>query len=505
MLLPLFSGCLDLDITSISGTPVQVDIWQSQTDPVTGGQSGKYWVGSAIVSGSPTASSLIATMPAGTADNDQYTTQEVKIQISNINPYWEAPVEIDYSNPLTYKWVHTTWWDDYLNDGPVPYLNVGPGVMVTSYKVTVDTGRITTPSAIGSSYHAETSSPVVDIPVKDPNGITRHIYVKLVNAITFPTGTLPPASTGYSVLDGKRLVEYSDLEGGIYDWNQYAANEYFWKGGVPFVSTAHVDSWDDAYTWMDDNNKIPGQSQKLGASLSMPSDQKVRLTYPTNTFAPEVVFYIPEEIAETVAIQEPAPHIVFDRIKDIEGQEGGTYTLKITGHNVGSPGEVNFNIKSDAISSVTFHPSPNPYIIDDFSIDAYMEFSENIAEDKTFTATATAQGGLGEQTSEEFKITLTDTAGMVVPREPYKPGGTDEPTDITNIVYIILIAIILLALWYFGIVDYLLNMVTSNPVIAVLIIIIIVLIWLGIQIQNFTDAVSSGAESINPFNWLKGD
>ena len=475
-------GCLDLAITGLSGEPIPVSIWTTREDP--NGFTGNYWVGSAIVSGSDT--NLVATMPAGTGEDDKYTGQDVQIQISNINPYWIAPLETDVTDPLTYYDV------DYLMTRPtfyekiVPYVNVGPGVMVSSYKVTVDNGYDEV-SQIGTSFHDITASPVLKIPVKDSNGITHNVYVKMTSAINFVTGTLPPASTGYSVVNGQRLVEFDDLEGGISDWNYYAESEFKksqWDLFNLFDYTG-IDDWNDAYLWMNENGKIPDQSNKLGANMEIVDTTKIKLNYPENVFAPSVTFYIPEEIAETITIQEAAPKIIFDSISDISAVEGGAYTLHITGINEGSPGYVNFNVLSNGISSVQLYPSSGMYINQNIELDAHILFVENIEGDKIYTGTVTAQGGLGDMTSQTFKINLADSKGQFVETEPYIPGGTEKPMDLTIFIYVIIAFAIGFMAWKYGIIESIM----TNPLWILIIIIVIIAIGAGIYIQELINTI----------------
>lgn len=479
-------GCLDLAITGLSGAPIPVSIWTTQSNP--DGLPGNYWVGSAVVSGSDT--NLVATMPAGTGEGDKFTEQEVQIQISNINPYWIAPLETDVTDPLKYYEVDYPFGDwlapSLYYNKLVPYVNVGPGVMVSSYKVTIDNGY-DVQSQIGTSFHDETASPVLKIPVKDSNGITRNVYVKMTSAINFVAGTLPPASTGYSVVDGKRLVEYNDLEGAIHDWNNHALFEYGIRPTVYWYAFNYndIDSWNDAYSWMNENGKIPDQSFKLGANMQIVDTTKVKLNYPENVFAPSVTFYIPEELAETITIVEAAPEIIFDTISDISAMEGGTHTLHVTGKNKGSPGYVNFNVLSDGISHVIIYPSSGMYITDSVELDVHISFAENIEGDRDFTGTITAQGGLGDMTSQTFNIKLIDSKGQFVETEPYIPGGTEEPIDLTIVVYGIIIVIALLILWKSGIVETIM----SNPIWILIIVIVILAVWFGLIAQDAINAI----------------
>ena len=479
-------GCLDLAITGLSGAPIPVSIWTTQSNP--DGLPGNYWVGSAVVSGSDT--NLVATMPAGTGEGDKFTEQEVQIQISNIDPYWIAPLETDVTDPLKYYEVDYPFGDwlapSLYYNKLVPYVNVGPGVMVSSYKVTIDNGY-DVQSQIGTSFHDETASPVLKIPVKDSNGITRNVYVKMTSAINFVAGTLPPASTGYSVVGGKRLVEYNDLEGAIHDWNSHALFEYGVRPTVYWYAFNYndIDSWDDAYSWMNEKGKIPDQSNKLGANMEIIDTTKIKLNYPENVFAPSVTFYIPEELAETITIQERAPQIIFDQISDISAVEGGAYTLHITGVNEGSPGYVNFNVLSNGISSVQIYPSSGMYIDKNVELDVHILFVENIEGDKEYTGTITAQGGLGDMTSQTFIIKLADSKGQFVEIEPYIPGGTEEPMDLTIVVYGIIIVIALLILWKSGIVETIM----SNPIWILIIVIVILAVWFGLIAQDAINAI----------------
>lgn len=479
-------GCLDLAITGMSGTPVPVSTWSTQLNP--DGLSGNYWVGSAVVSGSDT--NLVATLPGGTLDGDKSTNEEVQIQISNIDPYWIAPVETDVTDPLKYYEVNYPFGDwltpSLYYNKLVPYVNVGPGVMVTTYKVTAGTDNNIN-SAIGTSVFDETANPIVKIPVEDANGITRHIYVKMTSAINFVSGTLPPASTGYSVVDGKRLVEYDDLEGAIHDWNNHVLFEYGVRPTTYWYAFNYndIDSWDDSYTWMNQNGKIPDQSTKLGANMEIVDTTKVKLVYPENVFAPSVTFYIPEEIAETLTILECVPEIVFDSISDITAIEGSTYTMHISGRNVGGPGYVNFNVLSDGISNVKLYPSSGMYIEDTFELDAYISFAENINEGREFTGTITAQGGLGDMATETFSIFLTDSDDAFVETEPYIPGGSDEPIDITIVIYGILAVIGFFIIWKTGI----LNTIASNPIWILVIVIVILGLLLGMTMIDLIESI----------------
>ena len=473
-------GCLDLAITGLSGAPIPVSIWTTQSNP--DGLPGNYWVGSAVVSGSDT--NLIATMPAGTGEGDKFTEQEVQIQISNINPYWIAPLETDISDPLRYNEIDSLFAAPFISSKQVPYVNVGPGVMVTSYKVTVDNGY-DVKSQIGTSYHDETASPVLKIPVKDSNGITRNVYVKMTSAITFVSGTLPPASTGYSVLDGKKLVEYDDLEGGIHDWNDHVVWE-FSKRPISFWylwDYTAIDSWDDAYTYI--SPKAPDQSFKLGANMEIVDTTKVKLNYPENVFAPSVTFYIPEELAETITIQEVAPNIIFNPISDISAEEGGAYTLHITGVNKGSPGYVNFNVLSTGISNVIIYPSSGMYISDTVELDVYITFAENIEGDRDFVGTITAQGGLGDMTSQTFNIKLEDSKGQFVETEPYIPGGTEkeEPIDLTIVLYGLIALVFVYMAWKSGFIESL------NPIWVMIILLVIMAIYAGIYVQELINTI----------------
>ena len=479
-------GCLDLAITGLSGAPIPVSIWTTQSNP--DGLPGNYWVGSAVVSGSDT--NLVATMPAGTGEGDKYTEQEVQIQISNIDPYWIAPLETDVTDPLKYYEVDYPFGDwlapSLYYNKLVPYVNVGPGVMVSSYKVTIDNGY-DVQSQIGTSFHDETASPVLKIPVKDSNGITRNVYVKMTSAINFVAGTLPPASTGYSVVDGKRLVEYNDLEGAIHDWNSHALFEYGVRPTVYWYAFNYndIDSWDDAYSWMNEKSKIPDQSNKLGANMEIVDTTKIKLNYPENVFAPSVTFYIPEELAETITIQERAPQIIFDQISDISAVEGGAYTLHITGVNEGSPGYVNFNVLSNGISSVQLYPSSGMYIDKNVEMDAHILFVENIEGDKIYTGTVTAQGGLGDMTSQTFTIKLADSKGQFVETEPYIPGGTEEPMDLTILIYVIIAFAIGFIAWKYGLIEQ----ITLNPIWILIIVLIIMAIYAGIYVQELINTI----------------
>lgn len=419
-------GCLDMAITGLSGSPIAVNQWNH--DEVS-----EYWVGSAIVSGAGSDTSFLLTMPAGTSDGDTTTQEDIQIKLEAITPYWQAPLEPDYSDPLTFTSVYYPL-GDWLTPGlkyfqDVPYQNVGAGQLVTGYKITASTSD-GVKSAIGTSRFSG-ESPLVSIPVTANDGKTYNIRVELTNIVNVD-GTIPPATTGYSVIEQYRLVSTNDLEGAVHDWNNHVIYEFSKRPSAYYYlfDYSQIDSWNDAINWMQENNKIPDRAVGLGGYPSI-SESQIKLTYNDFSFAPQVTFYIPAQIAETITLDKPAPVFEFDKIPDIEAVEGGSARIKVSGDSIGSNGQVTLTAHSDIITTQTWTPTGKPELVAGQSETFYVNigFSDTIDANKEYPIKLTSQGGWGDPTETTFNVYLADNDVSDMQKHTLTVKAVYEGTD----------------------------------------------------------------------------
>ena len=136
----------------------------------------------------------------------------------------------------------------------------------------------------------------------------------------------------------------------------------------------------------------------------------MRSAYPTTVFAPLITIYIPEQLAKTITIVEQTPEFEFDKIDKIEGIEGGSYRLTVTGTAKGT-GTIELSMDSPAIKYVGWVGGAEKQIVkgETYTFYADIEFNTGLNAGKDYEATVYSfPGGLGTPTSQDFVIYLTD-------------------------------------------------------------------------------------------------
>ena len=409
----LMCGCIDIpkmETLSLSGTPVPVTFgWEEKPSGV---DDGNYWVGTARISGDSTK--YVLTLPAGESQDGATAQETIIIQISGVDTKWVSSIEED-PTPIQYNdidWDNPWWglWLDhpYNTKKDTPYYNVVPvgQALHASADIKVSTPDSTIPhTATISNYD---TNPTVVINVKDSNGITRKIYFK-IQGVAF-RGELPP-SGDLSVLkkpDGNYiLVSHDHIHDAVAGWNDYYEGEQYYTG-FPFEQ---FDDWGDAYGWMAGHGKLPSrQPASTRMNIITGDDAKVEIAYDTTVFAPDVTFYIHESLAHTLTVAEAAPEFRFDSIDDIEGVEGGSVRMQITGTAVGT-GTIRLQVDSPAVKSANFVYGAEQDIVagEEYSWPVDLEFNTALTADREFEGSVKSIAtGFGTSTSEEFNIYLTD-------------------------------------------------------------------------------------------------
>lgn len=402
------SGCIDEQLSTLGlGTPIPVT-FDNQDNP--DGYPGKYWIGTAQITGTDTQYTL--TMPEGITARDKTVNKEIVIQISGISTEWSAAIEEDPS-PMRYNYVELFGPEfvgfETLKTGEVPYYNLGTNHRLTAkaqVKIILPDG--TSQVKTISSYGKDT---VITFPVRDSNGIMRTIYFK-VQSVQLTSGDLPPSgdlSVVKTPLLSYTLVKSDDLQSGIWSWNSFVWNEYY-----NTLQWTHFDkdSWNDAFNWMSGNGMLPDRKPEVAKSITITTgtDAKVIISYPTTVFAPLVTFYIPDEIAETITVNEQTPEFTFDKISKISGVEGGSHRLKVSGV-AKSTGTIRLSVDGPAINSGTWVGGPENEIKagqrEEFYVD--LEFNTALIADTTYTCTVYSMpAGFGTPTWKEFDVYLTD-------------------------------------------------------------------------------------------------
>jgi hypothetical protein len=411
LLAVMSAGCTDhsteysstLSTLSLSGKPIPVS-FEHRDNP--DGLSGSYWVGTAQITGDDTKYTL--TLPEGQKSGSSMTKDTISLQLSGINTRWEARIEDDPS-PMTYYCIEYFFYDLVWDQGikPVPYYNLDVNrklISSANLKVSFPDGQVQ--SATISNFGTESQ---VTIPV---NGKT--IFFKM-QGIQLASGDLPPAGDLCVVQkpflgSQYQLVTRDNLESGVNSYNRYAMDLYFWNkyGWTP----DEIDDWTDCYNWMATNGNIPDRSPAVATETQIitGNDAKIIVKYPTTVFAPLVTFYIPEELAGTVTINEQTPEFTFNTIKKITGIEGGSYRLEVTGRALGS-GTIRLDASSPAIKSVRWVDGPEKRIVKGTSYTFYgdIEFNTALDADRDFQATIYAiAAGLGTSTQQTFTVYLHD-------------------------------------------------------------------------------------------------
>ena len=406
-------GCIDvpkMETLSLSGTPVPVTFgWEEKPSGV---DDGNYWVGTARISGDSTK--YVLTLPAGESQDGATAQETIILQISGMDTKWVSSIEED-PTPIQYNdidWDNPWWglWLDhpYNTKKDTPYYNVVPvgQALHASADIKVSTPDSTIPhSATISNYD---KNPTVVMNIKDSNGIMRKIYFK-IQGVAF-RGELPP-SGDLSVLkkpDGNYiLVSHDHIHDAVSSWNDYFEGEQYYTG-YPFDQ---FDDWGDAYSWMAGQGKFPSrQPASTRMNIITGDDARVEIAYDTTVFAPDVTFYIHESLAHTVTIAEAAPEFRFDSIDDIEGVEGGSVRMQITGTAMGT-GTIRLQVDSPAVKSANFVYGAAQDIVagEEYSWPVDLEFNTALTADREFEASVKSIAtGFGTSTSEEFKIYLTD-------------------------------------------------------------------------------------------------
>ena len=405
------SGCVEslqkLNTIALSGEPVPVT-FGFEEDP-SGVDDGNYWVGTAQITGDDTKYTL--TLPEGKTIGSKITENKIILQISGINTKLESKLE-DPTSPLKYFDADETLLNYYITYKNVPFYNLDPSrKLISTATITVSLPDGTIKSVPISNSGGES---VIRIPVNDET-----IFFKL-QSIQLASGDLPPAgdlSVVSKGMYGYQLVKYDDLKGGVNAWKVFANAEMIVYNMIPtpfkyFTPPLNIDSWDDAYSWMAGNGNIPDRTPPIATSSDIitGTNAKVIINYPTSVFAPLVTFYIPEEIAGSVSINEQTPKFVFDNIGRIEGIEASSYRLEVSGKAEGT-GTIFLTMDSPAIKSVSWDGGAEQPIIKGQSYKFYanIEFNTALEADKEFTATVYSDpGGFGYTTQKDFTIYLTD-------------------------------------------------------------------------------------------------
>lgn len=404
-------GCLEDKLSTYSiSTPVLVT-FDNQNNP--DGHPGNYYIITAQITGTDTKYTL--TMPAGTVIGGKTTEDEIEIEISGINTEWTAALEDDPS-PITYTYAHLmdpAWLQqEELRQKEVPYYILGTNkklISAADIKLILPDGS--TQQKRISSYGTDT---VITFPVRDSNGVSRTVYFKM-QSVQLASGDLPPSGDLAVVqkpFTGHRLVTFDNLKGGVSAWNNYAFDEFHYTPGDWFSMHYSLDSWSDAFTWMDENHKIPDRMPETASSINIvtATDSQVTVTYPTTVFAPLMTAYIPEEIAGEVTVNEQTPEFKFNSISKISSVESGSYRLKVTGTAVRS-GTIRLSVDGPAIKAAGWVDGPEKQIIAGTGYIFYtdLEFNDVLDADTTYECTIYSMpAGLGTPTSKNFDVYLAD-------------------------------------------------------------------------------------------------
>jgi hypothetical protein len=587
MVLPLFSGCLDMSTIAMSGQPVPVQIGYEKNPADV--YSGNYWIVTAQITGNDAEYKL--TLPKGTVSGDGATTREtIHVQFTGIDTKWVANLEEDYT-PLTYYEYdyESAWWNfwietPYKETKAVPYMNIAPAGQRLNANAEVKVALPNKLTSITKKITNYDTASQVRIPVKDSNGIERTIFVKF-QSIAF-RGELPPSgdlSVVKTASSQYQMVTSDELEGGINKWNSHRVWDVSPSNYI-LIDPEAADDWGDVYNWMSSNQLIRNRAPpSTTTTITTGDDAKISIAYPTTVFAPLVTVYIPEQLAETLTVIEQTPQFNFDEIDRVEGVEGGSKRLTVTGQALGS-GTIELSIDSPAVKSDNWVDGREKQLEAGklYKFDVDLTFNTGLDADREFEAVVlSSAAGLGISTDEPFIIYLADkdvqdkdkhtltmkavykgtddlveTAPLFEGYGDTKSLGTGsasrelvdgveyeiyggnisgwypkytaehpktiilsgdttvvipystEPStaiDITNIVYIIIIILILFLLWYFGIIDYLLTLIMSNPLVALMLLVILAILYLAYVVQQAAETVTTAAEEFSILDWFKGD
>ena len=111
----------------------------------------------------------------------------------------------------------------------------------------------------------------------------------------------------------------------------------------------------------------------------------------------------------TVIVEE-VPSFEFDSVNIINGIEGGTAQITVTGTAKGS-GSIDLSVSSGAVKTVSWDGGSMKNIEKgkDYTFTGTLHFNVGLDADKYFNATVYSDGmGFGEDTSKSFQIYLTD-------------------------------------------------------------------------------------------------
>lgn len=406
----LLCGCIDipkLETQYISGTAIPVE-FPERNNP--DGYSGKYYVGTGIVSGNSEEYKFVPI--------DLPYSQSLVLQIKGLDSVWTAPLR-DPPNP---KYYYHTY---LISEGWLPLesskYDTVPFYVVDGFNSKIITNADATllaPDGSKKSAHITNSNEeayVKTFSVKDTDGIYRTIYIKY-QSVVLRSGDLPPSGDMVVIQNpvyGYQLSTADDLNGGIAAWNSYA------KKGFQYSldwTHFHIDSWKDCYDWMSAGGRIPepaisaSTGYKVTTNTNTDTDGKIDISYPSTVFALQVTFYVPEELAEYVVIVESEPEFDIDPIDDISGIEAGSYRLTVSGTAYGT-GTVRMGAGGDAIRTAVWIDGSEKQIVkgEDYVFEVDLEFKTGLDADKYFDAYIFAQpSGVGKYHREDFKVYLAD-------------------------------------------------------------------------------------------------